>query len=58
VNIISSRQVNLKVPLAQHDALTRKAAEQNMTVQALIRAGITGVTGVPDPMRKWTPPKS
>jgi hypothetical protein len=43
--------------MAQHEALARKAAEQGMTVQALIRAGITGVTGIPDPSRKWTPPQ-
>jgi hypothetical protein len=51
------KPINLQVPYVQYDALLRKAEEQGITVQTLIRAGITGVTGVPDPTRPYTPPQ-
>lgn len=45
-------RINLRVPVGQHRALKQIAKERNVTVQSLIRAGITGLTGEPDTLRR------
>jgi hypothetical protein len=45
-------RINLRIPIAQHRALKRIAKQRNVTVQSLIRAGITGLTGEPDTLRR------
>jgi predicted DNA binding CopG/RHH family protein len=43
-------RINLALSREQHDALKQKAKAEGISVQGLIRAGITSVTLVPDPM--------
>ena len=50
------RPFNLQLPVDMFDAAQAKAAEQGISMQRLIRMGISGITGVPDRSHKWTPP--
>lgn len=46
------RRINLKLSRDQHAALVKLSKDRDVTVQGLIRSGITAVTGVPDEIRR------
>jgi predicted DNA binding CopG/RHH family protein len=55
VNHPSYKRLNLALAPEQYAALEEKAALHGLSVQGLIRKGITLVTDVPDPIRSNQP---
>jgi hypothetical protein len=47
------KHFNLRLSAEQSDALDLLSKERDVTIQSLVRAGVTKLTGVPDPIKTY-----